>query len=82
MHLLQNLSTLSPQYERLRSERQAMKTEMASLQEDLRKAQLEIIEDKATIAMQVRAAQAKELETSEIVRAVQAEKDALNHQVR
>ena len=59
-----------------------MKTELASLQEDLRKAQLEIMEDKATIAMQVRAAQAKELETSEIVRAVQADKDALNHQVR
>ena len=71
---------LSTQYERLRSERQTIKVEMATLQEDLRKAQQAIIEDRATIAMQVRETHAKDMEASETFKGLQAERDSLNHQ--
>ena len=69
------------QYERLLSERSALKMQLGGLQEDLRIARAMIDEERATVSMQVRAAQARDDDMSESVRGMHADNEALKHQV-
>mmetsp|Transcript_10945 Transcript_10945/g.23598 ORF Transcript_10945/g.23598 Transcript_10945/m.23598 type:complete len:769 (-) Transcript_10945:646-2952(-) len=72
---------MDAEYERVRSERQALKTENAQMQEELRTLRAALHEDRATLATTVRTSQQKHDTLEDELMRMRADNEALSSQV-